>query len=91
MPGNCRRLCNHSPTPWIAKGVIFLTLEDETGHADNIVMPDVYSQDPIPVLHERFVRVEGIVQNQDGIVHLRAARVSHLSLTAAATQSHDFH
>ncbi|MCU1338025.1 MAG: error-prone polymerase, DnaE-like protein, partial [Bryobacterales bacterium] len=77
--------------PGTAKGLIFLTLEDETGHANIIVMPDVYSADPIPVLHERFVRVEGIVQNQDGIVHLRAQRISALSVSAAATVSHDFH
>ncbi len=77
--------------PGTAKGLIFLTLEDETGHANIIVMPDVYSADRIPVLHERFVRVEGIVQNQDGIVHLRAQRISALSVSAAATVSHDFH
>ena len=77
--------------PGTANGLIFLTLEDETGHANVIVMPDVYSADPIPVMHERFVRVEGIVQNQDGIVHLRAQRISPLNVSAAATESHDFH
>jgi error-prone DNA polymerase len=77
--------------PGTAKGLIFLTLEDETGHANVIVMPDVYSADPTPVLHERFVRVDGMVQNQDGIVHLKARRISPLLITAAATESHDFH
>jgi error-prone DNA polymerase len=77
--------------PGTANGLIFLTLEDETGHANIIVMPDVYTADPFPVLHERFVRVEGIVQNQDGIVHLKAKRIVPLSVSAAATQSHDFH
>ena len=77
--------------PGTAKGLIFLTLEDETGHANVIVMPDVYSLDPMVVLHERFVQVKGRVQNQDGVVHLRAERISPLSVSAAATQSHDFH
>jgi error-prone DNA polymerase len=77
--------------PGTAKGLIFLTLEDETGHANVIVMPDVYSLDPMVVLHERFVQVKGRVQNQDGVVHLRAERISPLSISAAATQSHDFH
>jgi error-prone DNA polymerase len=77
--------------PGTAKGLIFLTLEDETGHANVIVMPDVYSADPIPVLRECFVRVEGTVQNQDGIVHLKAHRISPLSITSAETESHDFH
>jgi error-prone DNA polymerase len=77
--------------PGTAKGLIFLTLEDETGHANIIVMPDVYSLDPMVVLHERFVQVKGRIQNQDGVVHLRAERISPLSVSAAATQSHDFH
>jgi error-prone DNA polymerase len=77
--------------PGTAKGLIFLTLEDETGHTNIIVMPDVYSLDPMVVLHERFVQVKGRIQNQDGVVHLRAERISPLSVSAAATQSHDFH
>ena len=77
--------------PGTAKGLIFLTLEDETGNANVIVMPDVYSRDPMTVLHERFVKVKGTVQNQDGIVHLKAEKILPLHVTAAETQSHDFH
>ena len=77
--------------PGTAKGLIFLTLEDETGNANIIVMPDVYSADPMVVLHERFVKVRGTVQNQDGIVHLKAQKIMPLHVTAAETQSHDFH
>jgi error-prone DNA polymerase len=77
--------------PGTAKELIFLTLEDETGNSNIIVMPDVYSRDPIAVLHERFVKVKGTVQNQDGIVHLKAEKILPLHVTAAETQSHDFH
>ena len=77
--------------PGTAKGLIFLTLEDETGHANIVVMPDVYSADPMVVLHERFVQVKGRVQNQDGVIHLRAECILPLAVSAAATQSHDFH
>jgi error-prone DNA polymerase len=77
--------------PGTAKGLIFLTLEDETGNANVIVSPDVYSSDPMVVLHERFVKVRGTVQNQDGIVHLKAAQILPLQVTAAETWSHDFH
>jgi error-prone DNA polymerase len=77
--------------PGTAKGLIFLTLEDETGNSNIIVMPDVYSSDPIAVLHERFVKVKGTVQNQDGVVHLKADKILPLHVTAAETQSHDFH
>jgi error-prone DNA polymerase len=77
--------------PGTAKGLIFLTLEDETGNSNVIVSPDVYRRDPMTVLHERFVKVRGTVQNQDGIVHLKAARILPLEVTDAETQSHDFH
>jgi error-prone DNA polymerase len=77
--------------PGTAKGLIFLTLEDETGHSNIVVMPDVYSADPMVVLHERFVRVQGRVQNQDGVVHLRAEKILPLNVSAADVSSHDFH
>ncbi len=77
--------------PGTAKGLIFLTLEDETGHANIIVMPDVYHADPMLVLSERFVQVHGTVQNQDGIVHVKAERITPLTISAAGPASHDFH
>ena len=77
--------------PGTAKGLIFLTLEDETGNSNIIVMPDVYANDPMVVLHERFVKVKGTVQNQDGIVHLKAQKILPLHVTSAETWSHDFH
>jgi error-prone DNA polymerase len=52
-----------------------LTLEDETGNANVIVMPGIYEKYRQVVLEPRFIRVSGIVQNQDGIVHLRAEHV----------------
>jgi error-prone DNA polymerase len=77
--------------PGTAKGLIFLTLEDETGHANVVVMPDVYTADPMVVLHERFLRVQGRVQSQDGVVHLRAEKIMPLAVSAAGVASHDFH
>ena len=77
--------------PAAAKGLIFLTLEDETGHANVIVMPDVYQSDPMVVLTERFVQVHGTIQNQDGVVHVKAERIMPLTISAAGPASHDFH
>ena len=77
--------------PGTAKGLIFITLEDETGNSNIIVMPDLYSSDPLVVLRERFLKVKGVVQNQDGIVHLKAQKIMPLNVTAAEMQSHDFH
>ena len=77
--------------PGTAKGLIFLTLEDETGHANVIVMPDVYAADPMVVVHERFIHVEGKVQNQDGVVHVKAEKITPLVISSAGPESHDFH
>jgi error-prone DNA polymerase len=77
--------------PGTASGLIFLTLEDETGNANVIVMPHVYEKYRQAVLEPRFVRVSGTVQNQDGIVHLRAEDITSLQVSAAEMVSHDFH
>jgi len=77
--------------PGTAKGIIFMTLEDETGTSRIIISPDFYDQNRMAVLNERFVLVSGIVQNQDSIVHLKARSIQPLSVSAAPTLSHDFH
>ena len=77
--------------PGTANGLIFMTLEDETGNANIIVMPDFYEKNRTAVLYERFVFVSGIVQNQDNIVHLRAQKIGPLAVSAVKVQSHDFH
>jgi len=77
--------------PGTAKGIIFMTLEDETGTSRVIISPDFYDQNRMVVLHERFVLVSGIVQNQDNTVHLKARSIQPLSISAASTPSHDFH
>jgi error-prone DNA polymerase len=77
--------------PGTAKGLIFMTLEDETGTSRVIISPDFYDQNRMIVLNERFVLVSGIVQNQDDIIHLKARSIKPLSISAAPTPSHDFH
>jgi error-prone DNA polymerase len=77
--------------PGTASGLIFLTLEDETGYANVIVMPHVYEKYRHAVLEPKFIRVSGTVQNQDGIVHLKAEHVEALNVSAAPMKSHDFH
>jgi error-prone DNA polymerase len=77
--------------PGTASGLIFLTTEDETGYANVIVMPHVYEQYRQAVLGLKFIRVSGTVQNQDGIVHLKAEHVEALTISAAQVTSRDFH
>jgi error-prone DNA polymerase len=77
--------------PGTAKGFIFISMEDETGIANIIVTPDLYDQDRLVVTRSKFLLVEGPLQNQDNVIHIKATRLIALSDRALEVQSHDFH
>jgi error-prone DNA polymerase len=77
--------------PGTAKGFVFLSLEDETGVANAIIMPDLFQKNRLLVTSEQFLMVEGILQNQDNVISVKAQRVIPLSITRAETSSHDFY
>ena len=77
--------------PGTAKGFVFLSLEDETGVANAIITPDLFHQNRLLLASERFLAIEGILQNQDNVVSVKAERVLPLFVTKAQTSSHDFH
>ena len=77
--------------PGTAKGFVFLSLEDETGISNVIVNPDLYEKYRVVINREKFLRVDGVLQNQDHTISIKASRVLPISFTAAETQSHDFH
>jgi error-prone DNA polymerase len=76
--------------PGTAKGFVFLSLEDETGIANAIVTPDLFDRDRFVLIHEPFLMVEGVLQNQDNVVSVRARRLLPLTLDRPAPASHDF-
>src|SRR5437667_12852782 len=77
--------------PGTAKGFVFLSLEDETGVANAIVNPDLFQQNRLLVTAEQFLMIEGILQNQDNVISVKAERVLPLAITQAETSSHDFY
>ena len=77
--------------PGTAKGFVFLSLEDETGIANVIVHPNLYEQHRLVINREKFLRVEGILQNQENVISVKASKVLPISITAAETESHDYH
>jgi error-prone DNA polymerase len=77
--------------PGTAKGFVFLSLEDETGIANVILTPDIFEQNRIVVTRNRFLRIEGTVQNQDGVVHVKAQLISPLEIASIEVRSHDFY
>jgi error-prone DNA polymerase len=77
--------------PGTAKGFFFLSLEDETGVANAIITPDLFHQNRLLLASEKFLAIEGILQNQDNVISVKAERVQPLFVTKAETVSHDFH
>jgi error-prone DNA polymerase len=65
--------------PGTAKGVIFMTLEDETGVANTIVWPKIFETFRPVVLGARLVSVTGKLQNAKGVIHVVADHIEDLT------------
>jgi error-prone DNA polymerase len=68
-------LVTHRQRPQTANGVIFVTLEDETGPVNVIVWPQVAEAQRTPMLTARLLTVYGIWQRQGEVRHLIAKRL----------------
>ncbi len=77
--------------PGTALGFIFLSLEDETGISNIIVHPELYERERLLVTRGKFLKVYGKLQNQDGVVHVKADALELLQAAAIEVRSHDFH
>ncbi|BET66575.1 error-prone DNA polymerase [Opitutales bacterium ASA1] len=78
--------------PGTAKGFVFISLEDETGVANAIVVPDLFEQRRLVITQEPFLRITGRLQIDAGVIHVKAARIVPLVEHALpAEASHDFH
>ena len=65
--------------PGTAKGVIFITLEDETGIANVVVWSKIYERYRRAVVAGRLLRVTGPIQRDGEVIHVIAQRVEDLS------------
>ncbi|MEM6462218.1 MAG: error-prone DNA polymerase [Pseudomonadota bacterium] len=65
--------------PGSAKGVVFETIEDESGVANVIVWPKVFERYRTIVIGSRFVGVRGPLQSQEGVIHVVANRLEDLT------------
>jgi error-prone DNA polymerase len=77
--------------PGTAKGFVFLSLEDETGIANVIVTPDAFAANKRTIVDEPYLVVEGVLQNQDGAVSIKADRIDALPHAGPDLESHNFH
>jgi error-prone DNA polymerase len=76
--------------PMTAKGFLFLSLEDETGISNIVVRPKMFAEHRLTLMSEPFLLVEGILQNQDNVVAVRAHKVQGFQGLPSKVPSHDF-
>ena len=77
--------------PGTAAGFIFLSNEDESGISNAIIHPELYEKNRVTVTKRKFLLVEGVLQNQDGVINVRASAVHTLDMGNINMRSHDFH
>ena len=79
--------------PGTAKGVIFVTLEDETGQINVVIWKRLAQKQRRPLLSARLLGVDGILERESGVTHLIAEHLTdHSALIGdLVTNSRDFH
>jgi len=75
--------------PGTARGLLFVTLEDETGTIQAAVMPDLLQEHRQVLVRSPGLIIEGVLQKRDGTLTVKAEKVWPLSMTPVT--SHDFH
>ena len=70
-------LCRQRPST--ASGIMFMTIEDETGIANLIIRPRVYERVRTIVRHATTILAEGTVEHRSGVTHLIVRRITDLS------------
>jgi error-prone DNA polymerase len=84
-------ICRQRPST--AGGVVFMTLEDESGFVNCVVWAKVFERYRTVILSNVVLGVSGVLQSQEGVVHLivESCWKPRLSRRPAAKQSRDFH
>jgi error-prone DNA polymerase len=86
-------LVTHLQHPQTAQGVVFASLEDETGINNIIVWPGVFDSFRHQILQTNLMLVSGQLQNQDNVVHVVARQIEDMTawVRAIPRNSRDFH
>jgi error-prone DNA polymerase len=74
--------------PSTSKDVVFITMEDETGHSNFIVMPDVFERFRQVITHSNYLLIKGIVEEANMI---KGLYFQPINAFIADVRSHDFH
>ncbi len=77
--------------PQTAGGVVFMTLEDETGFVNLVIWETVFEKYKLIAKTKNLLGITGTLQVQEGIVHLVAESLWAPEMKATKTASRDFH
>jgi error-prone DNA polymerase len=79
--------------PSSASGVLFLTLEDETGNASVVIWTSILARFRAAILGSQLVLVKGVVEREGSVIHVIAGQVADFSpyLGDLRARSRDFH
>jgi error-prone DNA polymerase len=79
--------------PGTASGIVFMTIEDETGIANLVLFPKMFELFRTVARHSTAVICTGVVERQGQVVHVKAQRLESLDLNAPGLEgrSRDFH
>jgi error-prone DNA polymerase len=77
--------------PGTAKGFFFITLEDETGVSNAIIRPGMFEGQRELLVSAPSLIIEGSLQNLEGVVSVKAERITCWGICRTSTPSHDFH
>ncbi|MBL6751386.1 MAG: error-prone DNA polymerase, partial [Nevskia sp.] len=86
-------IVTHRQRPGTASGVVFVTLEDETGNSNLVIWPRVLEQQREAVLGASLMLVRGELQSEQDVIHVVARKVQDCSPWLGSLQagSRDFH
>ena len=75
--------------PGSAKGVMFITIEDETGIANLVIWPALFETQRRVILSAGMLAVDGRIQREGEVVHIVAGRLHDVSKALASVGDHD--
>jgi error-prone DNA polymerase len=77
--------------PGTAKGMCFLTLEDETGTANAFLTPPLYERFRVLLNTSPLVEVAGRLEQRDDVTHVRVNALRRLDTVPLLPEGHDYH
>jgi len=91
--GDAVRVAGHvivRQRPGTAKGMCFLTLEDESGTANAFLTPPTYERWRVLLNTSPLVEVAGRVEHREGVTHVRVASLRRLDAVAELPEGHNY-